>query len=127
MSNHKVRCKSATRTSGGLVLSQFDRRIRTMSDHSIKSEPHWQMRQFGASVKPTKYAGTWKWDAGFIGGLRFMPMFHVIESSHGYRKGCFKKGRTTSYTGPVIKTKAAAKRQAIAAMERAVEKRKAVA
>ena len=93
----------------------------------LKQEPHWQIRRFGANTKPKKYAGTWQWDAGYIGGLSFMPLFHIVESSHGHRKGCFKKGRTISYTGPVIKAKAEALRQAKTAMKRAIEKRKVAA
>ena len=78
----------------------------------IKREPHWKVRLLGRGVKPKKYIGTWGWDAGYIAGLNFMPLFHITKSSHGYRKG----GKWTSLKGPIIKTRIEALRQAKAAM-----------
>lgn len=78
---------------------------------------HWQVGKFGPNAMPEKYRGTWHWDAGYLGGIPGFPMFTILESSHGYRKGTLKKRKGPySRKGPIIKTKREAIRQAEAAI-----------
>jgi len=79
----------------------------------VNRRKHWAVHQFGPNAKPAKYSNTWFWDVGYSSQLiRGFPLFHIEKQSHGYRKGT----KWQSRKGPIIKSKAAAIRQAKAAM-----------
>ena len=78
---------------------------------------YWQVEvgQFHKKIKPSKYNGTWWWNAGYTDNLMpSFPIFMVEESSHGYVKGQLGKARK----GPIIKTKAEAMRIGTIAMKK---------